>query len=299
MYSVTAASRICGVPPATLRAWERRYEVIQPRRDERGRRVYAPEDVERLRLLRRATELGHAISRLACLSAEELGRVCQACPAEAAREPDGQLGHLVARLLDAVERYRGDECDEVLGLAAMMLEPDVLVRDVVGPAMQAVGERWHRGELTTAQERLLSASVRRTLGSLVATYRRRAHGPVLVLATLPGEYHDIGLMVTALTAASEGLDCVYLGPDIPPLDMVAAAKATAARCVGLSCVTRSADRDLLAAITDLRARLPEACELWLGGCSTRCLDAEALPKGCVRLGEDGDLRRRARALCAG
>ena len=295
MYSVTAASRMSGVHPATLRAWERRYEVIQPRRDSRGRRVYAAEDVDRLRLLRRGTELGHPISRLAPLSLEELLRVIEQCPAAEESAP-GERSRLVRRLLDAARRYRDDECDEVLGLAATLLDPEALIRDVVTPAMRAAGARWHRGELSVAQERLLTSSARRTLTSLLGTYRRRASGPRMVLATLPGEHHELGLLVTALVAACEGLDCVYLGPDIPVPDMVDAVTATGAICVGLSCVTRVPQCDLVGALTDLCRRLPEQCNVWLGGCSATEVDRAALPTRCKCLSTHGDLREHARAL---
>jgi methanogenic corrinoid protein MtbC1 len=283
-----------GVHPETLRAWERRYEVIQPRRDERGRRVYAPEDVERLRLLRRATELGHPISRLACLGPDELRRVSDESPAGQPRDT-ADLNRLVALILDAVQRYRVDECDEVLGLAATLLAPERLVRQVVMPAMTLVGESWHRGEMSIGQERLLSCSARRTLSSLIATYRRRATGPVLVLATLPGEPHEIGLMVTALLAAIEGVDCIYLGPEIPAEDLITAADATAARCVGLSFVTAVPEHGQL---VELCARLPRRCELWLGGAATTGLCAKSLPAGCVRVAGDEALREHSRRLCA-
>lgn len=297
MYSVTAASRISGVHPETLRAWERRYDLIQPRRDARGRRMYAAADVERLRLLRRGTELGHQISRLAGLGHDELRRVCEECPP--ADDRGGDLHRLVARLLDAVARFRGDECDEVLGLAATLLDPEVLVQQVVTPAMRTVGERWYRGQMCTAQERLLSASARRTLGSLIATSRRRATGPVVILATLPGEQHDIGLMATALLAAAEGLDCVYLGPDIPVADLVAATRATGARSIGLSCVTRAADTGLHATLMQLCLQLPAACELWLGGAAAAELDRASLPARCFCLLEPADLRARAHSLRSG
>lgn len=294
MYSVTAASRISGVHPETLRAWERRYELIQPRRDARGRRMYAAADVELLRLLRRGTELGHPISRLAELSQDELRRVCEDCPPLEERG-DG-LHRLVTRMLDAVARFRGDECDEVLGLAATLLDPEVLVAQLVAPAMRAVGERRHSGQMCTAQERLLSASARRTLGSLIATSRRRATGPVLVLATLPGEQHDIGLMATTLVAAAEGLDCVYLGPDIPLVDLLAAVEATGARAVCLSCVTCAVDTGLPGAITQLRRQLPARCELWLGGSAAMQLDSADLPAHCWCLAEFDQLRARACSL---
>lgn len=297
MYTVAAASRMSGVPAETLRAWERRYRIITPRRDARGHRVYDATDVDRLRLLRRATELGHPISRLAALDPDSLRRTVEECPADVVTGA-GASGNLVDRLLDAATRFRADECDEVLGCAATLLDPDTLTRDVVVPAMRAAGEAWHRGELCTAQERLLTGSARRTLGALISSYRRRGTGPAVVLAGLPGEQHEVGLLVTALLAASRGMDCVYLGPDIPIDDMVRAAQATEARCLGVSCVTRMATCDLCASVEDLCQRLPDGCELWVGGCSAHSLDKASLPACCICLDSHDALCEQLERLAA-
>jgi methanogenic corrinoid protein MtbC1 len=294
MYGVTAASRMSGVHPETLRAWERRYEAIRPRRDERGRRLYAPEDVERLTLLRRATERGHAISRLAGLGLEDLRRISEEADAVAAAAAgEGGLGQLVGRLLDAVRRYRGDECDEVLGLAATFLDPGRLVRDVVVPARHLARESVSSGTLRVAQERLLGCSARRTIGSLVSSYRRTTQGPAVVLASLAGESDEVSLMVAALMVASEGLDCVYLGPEVPLDDLADAVRATQACCLILDCAEGRPDEHLLAAVA---AALPAGCELWLAGEGAARGDGAALPAGCTCIPEPEALRGRARTL---
>ena len=71
MYSIKAVSQATGLSIETLRAWERRYGIVEPLRDGNGRRSYRPEDVIRLRRLREATERGHPISKLSRLSDEE------------------------------------------------------------------------------------------------------------------------------------------------------------------------------------------------------------------------------------
>jgi DNA-binding transcriptional MerR regulator len=296
MYSVTAASRMSGVHPETLRAWERRYEAICPRRDERGRRVYAPEDVERLILLRRATERGHAISRLAGMGLEDLRRISEegGDATAAATLGDGGLNQLVGRLLDAVRRYRADECDEVLGLAATFLEPERLVGQVVAPALHLARESVSGGSLRVAQERLLGRSARRTIGSLVSSYRSRAQGPVVVLASLAGERDEVALMVTALMTVCEGLDCVYLGPEVPHDDLADAVRSTQARCLILSCTGGCPDGRALA---EVAAALPGGCELWLAGEAVAGDHGVTLPAGCTCIVEREALRERARALC--
>src|SRR5512134_2931354 len=75
MYSIKAVSQATGLTVETLRAWERRYGIVVPNRDQTGRRVYRPDDVLRLRRLREATERGHPIGRLAQLSEEDLAQL--------------------------------------------------------------------------------------------------------------------------------------------------------------------------------------------------------------------------------
>ena len=295
MYSVTAASRLSGVPPETLRAWERRYELVQPHRDGCGRRAYSEQDVNRLRLLKLATELGHPIRRLAALDVDALrAMVEQAAPAAQAAD---EMSALVQRVLSAAEQYRADECDEVLGLAATLLDVDQLVHKVLTPLLDEVGARWERGEMSVAQERMISASIGRTVGAMIATFRRRAQGPVMLLATLPGERHELGLLLGALLAAREGMHCMCLGSGIPVEDLASAARHTGARCVGLSLVLAPTD-DTMPALSALRATLPDECELWLGGRGAGALRGVPLPPAAEVLGGACELRSRARSLAA-
>jgi methanogenic corrinoid protein MtbC1 len=170
--------------------------------------------------------------------------------------------------------------------------------DVLTPAMLSTREAWHRGEITKAQEGLLCASARRTFGALIATYRRRADGPVMVLATLPDEHEDIGLMITALLAVTQGCDCIDLGSDVSVDDIIAAVMATDARCVSLSCVTRKPSCRVVPPLSDLCNRLPQRCEIWLGGSNACDLDAADLPERCVRIAGTDALQQRLNLLCA-
>ena len=194
MHSMKAACQLTGLSPDTLRAWERRYSAVQPKRDGNGRRVYERADVARLRLLRQAVDLGQPIDR----------------------EPAHGLTDLVTRLLDAVANYRPDLCDEILGLAIAGLSPRDAVQFVLTPALVQAGSRWHSGEFSAAQEHLLTASVERLVMATLHTFQKSARGPGMVFGTLAGERHAIGSLLAAFLAASQGVRCIYLGADLPP-----------------------------------------------------------------------------------
>jgi len=294
MYSIAAASRLSGVHPETLRAWERRYDIVCPRRDSRGCRVYASEDVERLKLLRQATDLGHPIGRLADLDLEGLRQVAE----QAAHEPghSGEIRRMVCRIVDAVERYRPDECNQELGLAATLLEPDCFTDKVIAPALEAVSERARLGEMSVAQEHVLNCCIRCAVLALLGAYQSRATGPTMILATLPGEKHELGVLITAMLAAADGMDCVYLGPDIPPEDLVVAAIRTKARCVALSCTLEQPPAGLQETLVGLARALPQGCELWMGGKAAAQLDVQGLPPTCICVSNLRDFKRCSSAL---
>ena len=120
MYSIKAVAQATGLTVETLRAWERRYNVVTPQRDATGRRAYRPDDVLRLRLLREATDRGHPIRRLAKLSETELfGLVEEASVPRTQAGPGGFAG----RMLEAAKDFRVDECAQVLTLAIALLPP--------------------------------------------------------------------------------------------------------------------------------------------------------------------------------
>ena len=161
MDSLTAVAQATGLTVETLRAWERRYGVVVPNRDEGGRRVYRAEDVLRLRRLREATERGHPIGRLAGLSDDGLASLLDESTDRRVRAASNAF---VERILESAQRFRTAECEQALTLAIAMLPPLQLVSEVLQPLLREVGERWHRGELAISQERLVSTLVRRNVG---------------------------------------------------------------------------------------------------------------------------------------
>ncbi len=279
MYSITAASRLSGINPETLRAWERRYDIVCPRRDERGCRVYAQKDVDRLKLLRQATDLGHPIGRLADLNLNDLRKVAE----QAAHEPghSGEIRRMVCRIVGAVDRYRPDECSQELGLTATLLEPECFADKIIAPALQAVNDRVERGEMSVAQKHLLDCCVRCSVLTLLGAYQARASGPTMILASLPGQKHELDLLITTMLAAADGMDSIYLGSKIPSEDLAVAAIRTQARCVALGCSAKPAVPGMQETLVGLARALPAGCELWVGGEGTVDLDVQALPANCI------------------
>ncbi len=291
MHSMKTVVQVTGLTPDTLRAWERRYKVVQPGRDESGRRLYAAEDLAKLRLLRQAVDLGHPIHRAARLSLAELEDLVREARAQ---DPAHSFSDLVASLLDAVASHRSDLCDEILGLAIAALSPRDAVRFVLAPALVETGTRWHDGQFSAAQEHLLTASVERLVMTTMHTFQKAARGPAMVFGTLTGERHVIGSLLAAFLAASHGLRCIYLGAELPPAELAQAAVRSHAAVVALSLVTDIPQ--LEAQLAQLCRQLPPEIEVWLGGSAVQNLDATSLPEKCIRLSSFDDFLERTEVL---
>jgi MerR family transcriptional regulator, light-induced transcriptional regulator len=174
-------SKRSGVSPGLLRAWERRYGLLRPTRSAGGLRLYSAADVERVRRMNQ-----HLADGLAAAEAAALAQ-------SADHEPAAQA--IFDRLLAAAT-------------------VDTLLSDVVLPYLRELGERWARGEASIAQEHFASAVLRGRLLGLARGWGLGV-GPLAVLACLPGEQHDLGLIAFGLVLRARGWRIVYLGPDAP------------------------------------------------------------------------------------
>jgi DNA-binding transcriptional MerR regulator/methylmalonyl-CoA mutase cobalamin-binding subunit len=289
MYSIKAVAQATGLTVETLRAWERRYAVVTPVRDASGRRVYRPEDVLRLRRLREATERGHPISRLAPLSDERLAALLDA-PAD--RRAQGTAQALVDRILEAAQEFRTVDCEQAITLAIAMLPPPRLVAEVLQPLLREVGERWHRGEWSIAQERMITKIVTRHVGLMLDAYDRAARRESVVFATLQGERHELGLLMSAMICASRGFKVHYLGADLPAAEIGRFARELGASVVALSVVWQEGIGDLTAQLAQLAAALPPGTAIWIGGSASPVLAQETLPACCVLLRDSAEFEQR-------
>lgn len=262
-----------GLTPHILRAWERRYQVVAPSRSEGGQRLYSDQDVQRLRLLRRLTDRGHSIGRLAGASLEDLERSAREDggpkPAETtALALDSEAEEYRSAALGAAHRLDAAELHAVLERAAVSLGVPGFLDEVVGPSLQEIGRGWSEGTVSIAQEHLATAVFRRVLGWLLQVYEVNHSAPRLVVATLPRQRHELGAMLAAAAAASQGWDVTYLGADLPVAEIVAAARQVSANGVALSIVYPAVDPILMSDLQQLRAGLDPRAAVLLGGSAT-------------------------------
>jgi MerR family transcriptional regulator, light-induced transcriptional regulator len=294
LYPIRAVSLQTGISIETLRAWERRYQVVTPQRGERGR-LFTEADIRRLRMLRMAVEQGHSIGQLARLSDDALQALTTqpALPALPDSPPSAGLGSETAHpdlhlLMAGIERLDYGEVERQLSLLAAVLPPRELVRRVVLPLLQQVGDAWHAGKLSIAQEHMTSALLRNLLGALIPLHRRAAPPAKLLFAAPAREQHEFGILLSAILAVGGGLGIVYLGTDLPAEEIVVAAQKTAPQAVVIGVVGGSGHRLALQNVQQIAERLPAQIEFWVGGAKDPALLRELRQTRALLL-EDFDL----------
>jgi methanogenic corrinoid protein MtbC1/transposase-like protein len=294
-YSMQVAARRSGVSPHLIRMWERRYSAVVPRRTPSGRRLYSDSAIEKLRLLLAATQAGHNISSIASLSSERLREIVRAdadAPSrvapKAARGPiqgkakvvECSADYWLNKSLEAVRALDAGALRSALDESLVALGRVAALEQVIAPLMETIGDLWRRGELRVMHEHLAAAGARSFLSALTEM-TPAAPAPLLLSTTLPGQMHEIGAMLVAATAASEGWRAIYLGPDLPPEEVVAAVRdQPSCRVLALSFVFPPDDERLPAELCRLGdflrldESLPENLVVIAGGRSVENYAAE-------------------------
>jgi MerR family transcriptional regulator, light-induced transcriptional regulator len=213
-------ARRTGASPELLRAWERRYGLLRPTRSQGGFRLYTAGDEERIRRMREYLARGVAAAEAARLAmdagapppgAETGGPAVPAAETAPAAAP---LRAAADELAGALDRFDEEQAHAVLDRLLAAYRIETVLRDLLVPYLHDLGERWARGEVSVAQEHFASNLLRGRLLGLARGWGQ-GHGPTAVLACLPGEQHDLGLIAFGITLYRRGWRIVYLGPDTP------------------------------------------------------------------------------------
>lgn len=258
MYTIKEAAARSGVNVALLRAWERRYHVVEPTRTDAGYRLYDDDAIARLRAMRALVEGGwsprQAAARLQEASADEL-RALLTVDAEVAAATTGEF---VSRFVEAASRLDAAGADRVLDEMFAAGSFERVIEDHLFPALRALGDAWASGQVDVAGEHAASEAVRRRLSmAFEAAGSGPSDGAAIVVGLPPGARHEIGPLAFAISARRAGLPVIYLGADVPVASWVAAVSTTAARAVAFGALLEA---DVPAAdhvVAALRAAVPD------------------------------------------
>lgn len=268
-YAIGAVARKTGLTVHTLRAWERRYGVVEPQRSGGGSRLYSTSDIVRLRLLRRATDAGHSIGQIAGMDVEQLRDLLRdeptaSPPAVADEGGETEVRWVVAEILKAVELMDGSRIHSLLMRAVVNFPAREVIEKIVIPVLQRVGDLWAEGTLCPANEHLLTISVRRVISWLTESLPVEANAPTILVTTPKGQWHDLPAQIGGSVAAMAGWRVVFLGPNLEAEDIESAVAITDARAVLLG-VTIAESESLVEQLELLSTGLQREVKVLVGG----------------------------------
>jgi DNA-binding transcriptional MerR regulator len=238
-YEIHEVAELTGLAAARLRAWERRYEVVRPRRLSNRYRVYTADQVALLRAYARLIAGGERIGDLAACEREDV---------LARAEVRSLDGSPQAALLEAVRAFDRERLEGLVAQQLALRGLRAFAQEVVLPLAQSVGDLWALGRVPIAAEHLATEVVVHALKGGLRT--SRGAGP---------------LLVTLAVAQEDGWRIQYLGADLPVDAVVEAAWKLSPEGVAFSGSDPSIVRASLPALAAVVGKLPPRTMAAIGG----------------------------------
>jgi DNA-binding transcriptional MerR regulator len=265
-YTVKAAARATGISESRLRTWERRYGIPRPGRAPTGRRLYDDEDLALIRRMAALVDAG--------VSAHEAAEAALSGSASAPAVPPEAEHPMVQALADAAERFDEAALVDALRSSVGDLGWGPAFDQVVFPGLKRVGLYWETAVFPPAGEHFASELVAREIAAAMASVApSSASAPCVVMACPQDERHDIGLRGLALLLRMRGLNCVFLGADVPAQDLITVYEAKRADAICLSATTAIGLASLVRASRALVAS--HHIRLFIGGPTVSASGVEA------------------------
>ena len=227
LYPIRTVATITGVNPITLRAWERRYGLIKPVRTASGRRLYTQDNIDTIHRVVSLLEKGIAISQ-AQLALRSVTNT------DTAVSSASVWNSYRAEMLAAITQFDENRLENTYNEILALYPNDLVTRSLLLPLLTELGTRWETAVGSVAEEHFFGVYLRNKLGARFHHRYRHSNGPKLLAACLPGEQHEIGLLLFALAANDAGFQPVLLGGDMPLADLPYAARRAQCAAIVLS-----------------------------------------------------------------
>ena len=266
--NIGAVERETGLSKDVLRMWERRYGFPDPVRDDNAERLYPPDQVAKLRAIKRLMDTGMRPGKLIRQSLAELNALADA---RAGPRRDAAAPSLERDVLALIAAHNAPALQHALANLLMRQGLQRFVLETLAPLNRAIGEAWMRGELQVFEEHLYTEQIQVVLHAAINAFPRQTGVPRVLLTTFPGEQHGLGLLMVEALLVPDGAQCISLGTQTPIDDIRSAAAAHKAHIVALSFSAAYPLRQAGEGLATLRRHIAAPTALWAGGEMTRRL----------------------------
>lgn len=240
IYTIKAVSKRTGIKTVTLRAWERRYNLLSPQRLDNGYRLYSEQDVQVLQWVQEKQAAGESISQVtnqfaAMRQEEKWPEAVEKHEVVIEREPAPRPARDFAEMLyGALISHQEAKASMIMDDVQRYFDIPEIFEEVIYPALVLIGEAWYRGEIRIATEHFASGFVRGRLMSILQSIPMRKDGGLILVGCGPEEDHEIASLMFAVLLRRAGYHVEYLGPDLPVNDLVDYAAAIKPKLIVLS-----------------------------------------------------------------
>ncbi len=283
IYTIKIVVQQTGITPTTLRAWERRYGMLQPERTDGGYRLYSEHDIALLRWLKGQVEAGVNIGRAVALlelkrqeaelppppaaAATASGRFkASPEPTVAGSSTDTRHADAIAdELLNGLLAFCETRASTILSEAFALYPVEMVTEQIIVPALHEAGRRWEQGTASLVQANFVTNFLRQRITAMLTAYSQPAAGPLAVTGTAPGEWHDIGILLVSLALRRQGWRVLYLGPNMPAAELIEELPALKPELVCLSATTTESAARLLISVEAARQLPAQSTRFLFGG----------------------------------
>jgi DNA-binding transcriptional MerR regulator len=276
--SIGSVERDTGIARDTLRIWERRYGFPEPVRNDKGERMYPEIQLRRLQRIRRLLDQGLRPGRVVALSDIELDML------EADLCPPTPSNDLIEQILNILQAADVSGLEDVLSVTYQQQGMQNFIIDTVVPLLQTVGQRWAAGKLQIFEEHLLSVVLNRFINSEISAKQKiaqkTARRPRVLLATLPGEEHTLGLLMVSALLSVRNSYVINLGAEVPLDQLVSAVARFDVDVLGVTFSGAYQYENIRGNLHELRDAIAEDIPIWAGGEGVKRL--RKLPKGVTK-----------------
>jgi methanogenic corrinoid protein MtbC1 len=254
-HTISDVSRISGIPKDLLRMWERRYNYPNPERNDNGDRIYTNSDLSKLVLIRQLVDQGRRPGKLMALDISELTGLLKS----------PKVAFDFDRLIDLLKAGDATDLHNWLHQQLNSMGLRAFIYRVMVPANQKVGEAWSKGELAVYEEHLYTELVKNLVRQSLVENNHSDSGPRVMLTTLPGEVHSLGLLMVEALLRLGGAEVISFGVEMPFRDIREAAQHHKVDVIGLSFSGYFKLDDAIVMLSGLRQMIDANIEIWVGG----------------------------------
>ena len=274
IYPIRYVAQRTNLSAHVIRAWEKRYKAVVPHRSPKNRRLYCEDDVQRLRLLKKITDAGQNISQVAPLNFSELRGLVQQDRVGAVRKRENSFRHThqpmpgddhLRKCLSAVINLDSESLERSLDRAAIDLTRPALLNDVIVPLFEEIGNLWRNGSMKILNEHMATSVTRHFLLNMLRATEVSSSAPKILIATTVGQWHDIGALTVALTAAENGWHPIYYGPNLPAEEIALAVRKNGTRVLAISITHILDHHPLIDELRKLRRYIGRDKVIFVGG----------------------------------